>query len=69
MPDPRTGERAVAVVVSDGFDMAAMQAHLGAAGLARFKFPEALMLWDSLPRNDAGKVLKHRIRERLAAGE
>ncbi len=66
IPDPQTGERAVAVIVGDeGFDLAAMHLHLGAQGLAKFKFPETLALWRSLPRNDAGKVLKHRIRERL----
>jgi len=68
IPDPRTGERAVAVVVasgSDGPDVASLGAFLRHRGVAPFKFPEAVALWDALPRNDAGKVLKHRIRDTL----
>ena len=34
-------------------------------GMARFKSPEQVVVWDSLPRNDAGKILKHQIRARL----
>ena len=29
------------------------------------KSPEQVVVWDSLPRNDAGKILKHQIRARL----
>jgi non-ribosomal peptide synthetase component E (peptide arylation enzyme) len=37
-------------------------------GLAKFKIPEQIVIWDALPKNDAGKVLKHQIRETLVAG-
>jgi acyl-CoA synthetase (AMP-forming)/AMP-acid ligase II len=37
--------------------------------VARFKVPEAMASWPALPKNDAGKVLKQAIRERLLAGE
>ncbi|PZU56467.1 MAG: cyclohexanecarboxylate-CoA ligase [Sphingobium sp.] len=68
VPDPRTGERAVAVIVPRPGatpDVAALAAHLAGHGVARFKYPEAVALWDALPKNDAGKVLKQQIRARL----
>ena len=34
-------------------------------GLAKFKIPEQIVIWDALPKNDAGKVLKHQIRATL----
>lgn len=73
LPDDRTGERACAVIVpSAGASpkMADLQALLDRKGVAKFKWPEQVELWDSLPKNEAGKVLKHRIRAMLtgAAG-
>ena len=68
IPDTRTGERAVAVIVprpDHSPDVAMLSQHLAAMGVARFKFPEDVVLWPSLPRNDAGKVLKNVIRDRL----
>jgi acyl-CoA synthetase (AMP-forming)/AMP-acid ligase II len=70
VPDRRTGERACAVIVareSAAPDVPALSALLAAKGVAAFKFPEEVVLWDALPKNDAGKVLKHRIRAMLAA--
>lgn len=70
IPHPRTGERAVAVIVPRGDavpDVATLSDHLSALGVARFKYPEAVELWHSLPRNDAGKVLKNVIRDQLKA--
>ncbi|MBC2650441.1 AMP-binding protein [Novosphingobium aerophilum] len=70
LPHPRTGERAVAVIVPRAGatpDVAALAEHLAARGVAKFKYPEAVELWDGLPRNDAGKVLKTAIRDRLKA--
>jgi cyclohexanecarboxylate-CoA ligase len=32
---------------------------------AKFKVPEQVVVWDALPKNDAGKVLKHQIRAAL----
>jgi non-ribosomal peptide synthetase component E (peptide arylation enzyme) len=34
-------------------------------GVAKFKVPEQVEIWDALPKNDAGKVLKHQIRATL----
>jgi len=70
VPDARTGERAVAVIVPrDGAapDVPALADYLAGFGVARFKYPEAVALWDALPRNDAGKVLKQGIRARLVS--
>ena len=71
VPDLRTGERAVAVVVPRADIHPALTdliEALARQGVARFKYPEAIAVWDSLPRNDAGKVLKVEIRRRLTAG-
>ena len=68
IPDARTGERACAVVVPatlPGPDLADLTEYLRSLGLASFKLPEQIHLWESLPKNDAGKVLKHRIRAAL----
>ncbi len=72
LPDPRTGERACAVIVPRGRpgpDVAALRAFLDTRRVARFKVPEQVAIWDALPRNAAGKVLKHRIRETLIAAQ
>jgi acyl-CoA synthetase (AMP-forming)/AMP-acid ligase II len=69
LPDPRTGERACAVIVpktAPGPDVASLSKFLAAAGVAKFKIPEQVVLCDALPKNDAGKVLKHKIRAELA---
>ena len=34
-------------------------------GFAKFKVPEQVEIWEALPKNDAGKVLKHQIRAML----
>ena len=68
IPDPLTGERACAVVVpgpGSPPDIAELRAELSAHGVAMFKVPEQIAIWDALPRNDAGKVLKHLIRQSL----
>ncbi len=70
IPDVRTGERAVAVIVTrDGasVDVADLIAFLSGHGVAKFKMPESVAHWDALPKNDAGKVLKAAIRERLVS--
>jgi acyl-CoA synthetase (AMP-forming)/AMP-acid ligase II len=69
LPDPRTGERACAVIVpkaAPGPDVASLRSFLDAQGVAIFKTPEQVVIWDTLPKNDAGKVLKHQIRAALA---
>lgn len=68
LPDSRTGERACAVIVAaqePGPDVDELRSYLTAAGVARFKCPEQVAVWESLPKNDAGKILKHLIRARL----
>lgn len=69
LPDERTGERACAVIVPTpgaSPDVAGLLALLVSKGVAKFKAPEQVVLWDALPKNDAGKVLKHRIRAALS---
>ena len=69
LPDPKTGERACAVVaVAEGheFDFATMGEYLRARGLRVNAVPEQLELVDVVPRNPAGKILKHTLRERFA---
>lgn len=70
LPDPRTGERACAVVVPRGTEppsLDALQAFLLAQQLAKFKLPEQLLIRAALPKNDAGKVLKQQLRQELSA--
>lgn len=72
LPDARTGERACAVIVATATpapDVADVRDFLAARGVARFKVPEQVVLWDALPRNDAGKVLKHQIVTALTTTE
>ncbi|WP_081290581.1 AMP-binding protein [Mycobacterium asiaticum] len=72
LPDERTGERACAVVVpagTPGPDVTSLRSFLEAAGVARFKTPEQVVIWDDLPKNDAGKVLKHQIKAALMKAE
>jgi acyl-CoA synthetase (AMP-forming)/AMP-acid ligase II len=68
IPDERTGERACAVIVASDQrapDLADLRELLMREGVAKFKVPEQVEVWDALPKNDAGKVLKHRIRAKL----
>ncbi|OBI55774.1 AMP-binding protein [Mycobacterium sp. E796] len=71
LPDDRTGERACAVIVPSAErgksepGVAELLALLQSKGVAKFKAPEQVVIWDALPKNDAGKILKHRIRAAL----
>ncbi|MDP9166193.1 MAG: AMP-binding protein, partial [Actinomycetota bacterium] len=72
VPDARTGERACAVIVptsGSAPEVADLREFLEATGMARFKVPEQVVIWDVLPKNDAGKVLKGSIRATLNANE
>jgi cyclohexanecarboxylate-CoA ligase len=70
LPDPASGERACAVVVTAGgqpditFDE--MKQHLVDAGLTTRKLPEQLEIVDALPRNPSGKIVKQDLRSRFA---
>ena len=70
LPDPKTGERACAViVVAEGAQapsLAELFDFLTGEGLAKPKVPERLEVVDALPRNPGGKVLKHELRERYS---
>ena len=69
IPDPRTGEKACAVIVPHGEaqpELAELAEYLTGFGVAKFKYPERIELRASLPRNEAGKVLKHVLRAELA---
>lgn len=68
IPDARTGERAVAAIVADGSpapDVVEVREFLLQRGVAKFKAPEQVVSVDALPKNDAGKVLKHALRAEL----
>jgi non-ribosomal peptide synthetase component E (peptide arylation enzyme) len=68
IPDQRTGERACAVIVASDHPapgLADLREMLMRQGVAKFKVPEQVVIWDALPKNDAGKVLKHQIRATL----
>jgi cyclohexanecarboxylate-CoA ligase len=70
-PDPVMGERVCAVVVTRpgfSFDVDEARAHFAAAGAARQKTPEAIVLVDELPRTPSGKVRKDVLRAVTAAG-
>ena len=70
LPDPKTGERACAVVVlADGvesFTLVEIAEHCGALGLARQKVPEQLEIVDELPRNAMAKIQKPELKKRFA---
>jgi acyl-CoA synthetase (AMP-forming)/AMP-acid ligase II len=66
LPDDRTGERAVAVVVAHrghAISLTALTDHLAALGVAKPKWPEELRLTDHLPRTASGKVRKNELRK------
>ena len=69
VPDDRLGERAAAVIrLREGAAAPTLddvRAHLGAAGLARQKWPESLHEVADLPRTPSGKVQKFVVRRQL----
>ena len=71
LPDARTGERACAVIVPATArrprrrQPARASSRLTAS--RKFKVPEQVVIWECLPKNDAGKVLKHQIRAALTS--
>jgi cyclohexanecarboxylate-CoA ligase len=70
LPDPRTGERACAVVVPENASapptLPELFEFLTGKGLAKQKVPEQLELVDALPRNPGGKILKHELRAKYS---
>jgi acyl-CoA synthetase (AMP-forming)/AMP-acid ligase II len=70
LPDPKTGERACAVVkLADGVEsltLVELGDHCRELGLARQKVPEQLEIVDEVPRNAMGKIQKPELRKRFA---
>ena len=67
MPSPTTGEKGCAFVLprnGQSIDLPEMREFLAAAGLAKQKFPEYLVLVDDLPRVPSGKVRKDLLRKK-----
>jgi acyl-CoA synthetase (AMP-forming)/AMP-acid ligase II len=68
LPDDARGERACAAIVAKqapGPDVADLKAFLTKLGVAAFKIPEQVVVLAALPKNDAGKILKHELRSQL----
>ncbi len=70
LPDPKTGERACAVVAlkeGEALEFASMVDFLRGKELRAQAIPEQMEVVDAVPRNPAGKILKSELRERFAA--
>jgi cyclohexanecarboxylate-CoA ligase len=69
VPDARLGQRVVAVVVSKGPPPSAgdLRELCSRAGLAKVKWPEAVVSAVTLPRSPSGKLLRREIQTELAA--
>jgi acyl-CoA synthetase (AMP-forming)/AMP-acid ligase II len=71
-PDEKFGERPAAVVrLREGAaepTLDDLRAHLGAAGLAKQKWPESIYVVPDFPRTPSGKVQKFRLRQQLRDG-
>jgi non-ribosomal peptide synthetase component E (peptide arylation enzyme) len=68
MPDERLGERTCAyLVASRTLDVPDLQAFLEAQGVAKYKWPERVVLVEDLPRTNVGKIDKQKLRRAAAA--
>lgn len=71
VPHPRLGETGCAVVVprpGQAPTLEDLTGFLAGQGVAKFKLPERLELWPSLPATPSGKIQKFLIRQQLAEG-
>jgi non-ribosomal peptide synthetase component E (peptide arylation enzyme) len=69
MPSRKTGEAVCAFIVpepGEQVDLAAVDAMMRAAGLARQKTPEHVQLIDALPKTASGKIRKDVLRTMAA---
>jgi cyclohexanecarboxylate-CoA ligase len=69
-PDARLGERGCAFIVpraGSTIDLAAVQAYLGEAKMAKQFWPERVEVVPELPRTASGKIQKFKLREAAAA--
>ena len=69
--DPELGERVCAcLVLAEGASIPTIDGlgtWLSERGLARFKAPERIELFDALPRNPLGKVVRNELEAAVAA--
>lgn len=68
VPDGRLGERTCAVVVPSAgatVELGSVVAHLRQRGLATYKLPQQLELFEVLPTTASGKIQKHEILRQL----
>ncbi|HVM41348.1 MAG TPA: cyclohexanecarboxylate-CoA ligase, partial [Acidimicrobiia bacterium] len=69
LPDDLSGERVCAVVApkegGEAIGFEEMNAFLLEQGVMKQKLPEQLEVVDAVPRNPAGKILKHELRDRF----
>lgn len=69
VPDAESGERVCAVVTlaegHESLSIPSLASHCREQGLANQKIPEQLEIVTSLPRNPAGKIVKHELRTDL----
>jgi cyclohexanecarboxylate-CoA ligase len=66
VPDERLGEKGclcVSLQAGTTLDLADVTAHLDARGLAKYKWPEHLLVLDELPATPTGKIWKKALRE------
>jgi len=66
VPDDRLGEKGclcVALHAGTTLTLADVSAHLDARGLAKYKWPEFLLVLDALPATPTGKIWKRALRE------
>lgn len=71
LPDERLGQRACAVVVTQADTVVTLQTlieHLAQRQIAKFKYPERLVIAASLPRTASGKVQKEVLRRQILDG-
>jgi acyl-CoA synthetase (AMP-forming)/AMP-acid ligase II len=71
LPNPRTGDEDVCVVAvpraGQSVALADIKAFLKEKDVAAYKIPRRLVVFDSLPRNALGKIIKREIREKVGA--
>ncbi|MFT6286638.1 MAG: acyl-CoA synthetase (AMP-forming)/AMP-acid ligase II [Alcanivorax sp.] len=72
-PDERLGEKICACMVMQDDEMlltiAELQEYLLGMGFAKFKLPERVVEFDSLPRNALGKVQRFLLQDRVSASK
>lgn len=70
-PDERLGEKiCVCLVPNNDTPPPSLEnviEHLNKAEIAKFKLPEKLEIFDALPRNAMGKVLRYQLRDRVSS--